>query len=451
MQDIIDMVVECERLVKNIDNLDNDMVLEVYDIQKILIKHINTEIEKFGTEYRVQLCKQQEIVLNKIAEFYKFDENIMVKNICTPYLVSFDFWGNEQLLKDTGLTGYFLAKEMNTKHIMYFFDSKEEYPFHKYIPEQELLFLDKSNDLDLVEKYFEYLYKNYENMDILILYGYYPGMTEYLYEYKRLRPDGKVYCALDMNSWWLEQVDWGSDQLKWFGENCDIITTSSKEIKNIMNSRKDITFPCYYLPNSFANLMNLDIVASAEKKKNVILTVGRIGTNQKNNLDLMYAFAKVSEEMEDWTVRLVGSIVPEFNSAIEEYYKRFPNLKNRVIFTGPILDKQLLFNEYAEAKCFVLTSDIEGGTPNVYAEALNHGCKFIVSNIDAAEEMTKNGELGEIYNYKDIDELSKYLINLKIDNTVENYEAHITKALEYANENYDWLKNVKKIAFMLSN
>lgn len=98
-------------------------------------------------------------------------------------------------------------------------------------------------------------------------------------------------------------------------------------------------------------------------------------------------------------------------------------------------------------RCFVLTSDMEGGTPNVYAEALNHGCKFIVSNIDADEEITNYGELGEIYTCNDIDGLSKCLLNLNVNNSVESFQSHIPKALEYAKSNFDWRKNIKKNSF----
>lgn len=55
---------------------------------------------------------------------------------------------------------------------------------------------------------------------------------------------------------------------------------------------------------------------------------------------------------------------------------------------------------------FALTSDIEGGTPNVAAEAFFGGCYIITSAIDAAEDMTMGGHYGDIYPIGDIDALA---------------------------------------------
>jgi glycosyltransferase involved in cell wall biosynthesis len=86
----------------------------------------------------------------------------------------------------------------------------------------------------------------------------------------------------------------------------------------------------------------------------------------------MAAFAKVSDVLPNWTLRLVGTIEADFQTFINEYFRRWPSLKKRVIFTGQITDKQKLYEEYRAAKIFALTSTFEG-FPNVYAEALAHG------------------------------------------------------------------------------
>lgn len=94
---------------------------------------------------------------------------------------------------------------------------------------------------------------------------------------------------------------------------------------------------------------------------------------------------------------------------------------------------------------------MEGGTPNVYSEALNHGCKIITSNIDAAEEMTNYGKLGYIYQIDDYEGLSKCMLQLDFDCKNKDFDQHIEKCLKYANENFDWYTNAKKLAFMLNN
>ncbi len=128
----------------------------------------------------------------------------------------------------------------------------------------------------------------------------------------------------------------------------------------------------------------------------------------------------------------------------------YPHLKERVIFTGAVYDKKELYREYSEAKCFALTSPIEG-SPNVYAEALVHGCKFVFSSFDEAEILTNFGELGEVYQHNDIEALSKCLLRLKHKTSEKDFEEHIPKALKYADEVFDWEKNSKKLAYMLNN
>jgi hypothetical protein len=69
----------------------------------------------------------------------------------------------------------------------------------------------------------------------------------------------------------------------------------------------------------------------------------------------------------------ISEIDPELRAAL---CARQDAVLERVAFTGAITDKAELYSEYAKAKIFALTSTLEGVTPNVYAEALFHGCMF---------------------------------------------------------------------------
>jgi len=124
-------------------------------------------------------------------------------------------------------------------------------------------------------------------------------------------------------------------------------------------------------------------------------------------------------------------------------------MKERVILTGAIVDKAALYAEYAKAKVFILTSALEGGTPNVYAEALFHGCKFATSDIDAADDITNFGELGFQYKLGNADMLAKKLVNLCMGSNEAKDKKHIKKALMYAQREFDWERNAKKLAYAL--
>ncbi len=286
-------------------------------------------------------------------------------------------------------------------------------------------------------------------MDVLILHGMYNETIGFLKRYRQLRPDGKVYCGLDMNGPWMKRIDWSNPSIHKFAEQCDIIATSCTYLRDEINRNPLIPFSCRFLPNGFYNADNLDIVADASVKENVIITVGRIGTLQKNNLELMIAFGNVSHLMKNWKLKLIGSIEPEFQAIIDEFFSIRPDLKSRIIFTGSIVEKEKLYKEYAKAKIFALTSIFEGGTPNVYAEALFHGCMFLTSDIDAAQDITNFETLGITYECKNMKALEKAIVTLCRRANKETMKLHIPKALNYANQVYDWEKIAKKLAYDL--
>lgn len=243
------------------------------------------------------ICQNQDVVLNKISEFYSDYQINKFKNVCTPAIQGYRYWNNVELMKDKGVVGYFFASITNSKPIMMFCSNKIEYSFREIIPEMNLIF--SNSDVSLDKQYFEYLSNNYKEIDVLILHGMYNETIHFLDIYRKLRPDGKVFCGLDMNTGWLERIDWSNKFVVRFANQCDVIATSSTKVRDILNAKKEVKFSCYYLPNGFANLNNLQIVADASYKKNIILTVGRIGTEQKNNIELLLAFARVSENLSD--------------------------------------------------------------------------------------------------------------------------------------------------------
>lgn len=235
-----------------------------------------------------------------------------------------------------------------------------------------------------------------------------------------------------------------------FAKQCNIISTSSTWIRDKLNSNSNVPFLCRYLPNGYYNALNDDINVKYETKENTIITVGRIGSEQKNNIELMIAFAKIASYMPDWNLKFVGPVESEFEKDIQEYFDIRPDLKGRVIFTGEVGDKKELYEEYSKAKVFALTSVLEGGTPNVYAEALFHGCMFITSDIDAADDIINNGELGMKYKLGDVDELARVILQVCSNAEKESlFQSHITKAIKYANKKYDWKRNAKKLAYQL--
>jgi len=445
---ISDFLSETEPIMERVDELPKETAMELYTMLGVAATSATLNITQIDPELRVALCDRQDKILERIVDTNPAI-NMNIRGIYTPAVQGYRRWGNVELLKDKCLTGYMLAKELNTHSVMMFGTKPADYPYAELLPELEVLYSDAEPGSHNI--YFEHLRKEYPQMDMLILHGMYDQTVGYLDAYRQFRPDGKVYCGLDMNSYWMRQIRWDSVAAMIFSKQCDVIATSCRALRDALNRNPKVCFPCRWVPNGFFNPTNLTITADADSKKNIMLTVGRIGTAQKNNEELLIAFARVYKILSGWELRLVGPIEPEFKSFIEQYFETFPHLRDRVTFTGAITDKAKLYREYAQAKLFVLTSQMEGGTPNVYAEALVHGCMFVTSDIDAGDDITNFGELGLKYKCGDVDGLANALAKLTASANKDAFRKHIPKALDYANMNYDWHRNAKKLAYMLSN
>jgi len=447
-QGMSDFLSEAEPYIAQPDNLSFDDAAELYDLLDNAAQVAAFHIMEIDPELRVKVCDAQDRVLERIIDTLPPFENVGGQlNVYSPSLEMYSSWYNFQIMKDCGLAGYLLAKEIGAKPVMYFGTEGEEYPYLDILPGLEMHYRNTNDDPE--ESYIKHLEEHHQDMDILILYGMYKQSLSYLDAYRAGRPDGKVYCGLDMNTFWFKHVDWEDPAVQQFGEQCDVAATSCRFMRDYLNRTVVTRFPCYWIPNGFYNPTGLNIRADAEYKENIILTVGRIGDGQKKNEELMLAFAGVADALPDWTLRLVGPVDPNLNEFTDWYFTEYPKLKSRVILVGSIVDKAELYDEYAKAKIFALSSRTESGSPNVYAEALYHGCMFVTSDVDGADDMTNYGELGQVYTRDDTKGLAQALVNICSNADARAFRKHIPKALAYAERYYDWNRNAKKLAYML--
>jgi len=449
-QNISGFLSETGPYMEQLDALSFDTAAELYDLLENAAHVATLHIKEIDPELRVELCSRLDMVLERLIDVLPpFEHTGEQIQIFSPSLELYRNWKNFQLMKDCGLAGYMLAQELGAKPVMLFGTESEDYPYLSILPGLELLYRD--NESETAADHFKHLETSYADMDILLLYGMYKQSTGYLEAYRLLRPDGKVYCGLDMNTHWFKHVDWDEEPVRLFAQQCDIMATSCRFMRDELNRFPKFNFPCRWLPNGFYNPTGLKITADPKYKENIILMVGRVGDGQKNNEELMTAFALAADNLPGWELRFVGPVDPQIKPFIEHYFSKYPYLKEHVIFTGAITDKAELYDEYAKAKIFALSSRTESGTPNVYAEALFHGCMFVTSDIDGADDITNYGELGAVYKRGDVKDLADALVKTCGDADESAFKTHIPKALRYANRYYDWNRIAKKLAYMLFN
>ncbi len=414
------------------------VVSDMWEIP-LLIHSINPDYEYYFRHYMPD--QNWETVVYAIPKSEPRSKKTVLRKPVTAAALSLDHgWRNVELTKDCGLIPYLLHKN-HSMEVTMTGAAREDYPYlETYVKGLHMDFLETGND----EEKTEYILQNGKNIDLLLLRGAFDSNIEPAILYKKVNPAGKIYLGLDANSYWMDSILWDNDRFKNFMSSCDVIATSCRAMQKHLNEKWPWNIE--YIPNGYYDWNSRQITPDFSKKENIILTVSRLGTPQKATDVLLEAFALAADKIPDWKLRLIGSIEENFQSYIEDYFKRYPQLIHRVEFTGVIADKECLFAEYQKAKIFTLTSVREGGTPNVIAEALTAGCVTAVTKFDAWEDSIDVGRCGAAAEINDISGISDMYLTL-CNNS--NLEALSDNAYQYALKNFDMERIVSKLYEML--
>lgn len=125
------------------------------------------------------------------------------------------------------------------------------------------------------------------------------------------------------------------------------------------------------------------------KKENIFITVGRLFSIEKNTELLLQALTLI--DFKDWKAYLIGQYNDIDKVKIENFYEANPDLRDKVTFTGPINDQELLSSYFYRSKLFLIPS-LKEGYPLVMAEALVSGNYIISSDLQVFKE-----EISESY------------------------------------------------------
>lgn len=317
---------------------------------------------------------------------------------------------NVQLLKDRVIFPYVCYRTFG-ESLRLVTKRTEDYPYLSYLEGVDLIPLPE--DQPHMEAAVRYMSEHAEEIDLLFLFGARGEYMKLARTYKSLRPDGIIYLKLDTNIDWANAYPLHDSQFSIFLKDCDIISCEARRLQSFLY--KKWQRPVEYIPNGvyYPRYPEAGSVCF-EEKENMILTVGRLGTAQKNTLLLLYAYALAFLQLkEPWDLVMVGSVTPEFQSEYEEFCRRFPPLAPHIRLTENITDKRTLHQYYKKAKIFAMPSRGEGGSPNVFSEAAIFGCTVITTNVDAAPDMTDNGRVGRIsLDTEDFDSFAKELAAL---------------------------------------
>lgn len=225
----------------------------------------------------------------------------------------------------------------------------------------------------------------------------------------------------------------------------DLISIETKSIYSYLNENNVFGKKVSYIPNGFYDNEKRKDVTFAEKE-NLIITVGRIGTYQKNNEVLLEGLKQFLVVNNEWRVEIIGPVEDEFKIYCDSFFTVNPSLKKCIVFTGAITDRKILKDKYKKAKIFVLTSRFEG-FPLVFLEAIKAGCTIISSNVTSAYDITDDEKYGSIFPIGDSYVLAQGLEKI-ISNPVK-LENDCKLIQNFAYEKFSWKEICEKLDFLI--
>ncbi len=338
-----------------------------------------------------------------------------------------------ELGKDVMLIPYYLGKSLNYDvEICMNYTDEQANEVAKYIKRTDATIVKKTigyTPYRRISAYFKYLLVNARKTDLLMCFHWRVETYFCILLYKLLNPKGKIYIKLDTDSGNEFDTNRHKGIKRWFLHklysvcirrvNCFSCETSkvydticqNKEFGDIIKKKLVL------MPNGFDEelLQSFNIKErSFAEKENLIITVGRIGTEQKNTEMLLNALQGL--DLKDWKVCLIGPIEPKFQKTIDKFYQQHPEKHNQVQFVGSISDKLQLWEWYNRAKVFVLTSNYES-YGIVLTEAKRFNNYIISTPVGAAYDIIGNETNGSIIapsNFNELSETLQSIINEKV-------------------------------------
>lgn len=295
-----------------------------------------------------------------------------------------------------------------------------------------------------------YILANYKNIDVLHIFHLNLRSLAWIPLFKFLNPQGLIYLKLDADSSDIKNCKFNPNNLKhrakeWILRQCTLISVETTRLHHQI--KKTWPVPVRYIPNGFYDWGERKPV-KYDTKTNVICTVGRIGSDQKATEILLEAFRIASEHIPEWKVRITGPIEHSFIAHIDKYFKDNPHLRERILFIGPVSDRNLLRQEYKQSKIFCLTSRWEGFAL-VFAEAMQNGCYIITSDVEPAPDVTDHGKYGDVFPIDDSRSLADILVKRCSNET--NLKETCSNIQNYAYQKFYWVSICGEINEYLKN
>jgi len=268
-----------------------------------------------------------------------------------------------------------------------------------------------------------YLIKNAKKIDLFMRFHYgIPSAIEIII-YKIFNKNGIAYCKLDTGDIIFTKFTKMTGikgfiikpLIKLFIKKTDIFSCETKAIYNNLKTMNNNLLPnndkLLYIPNGFDNSLIRNIhINKYYEKEDIILSVGRHGSYQKNSELLLDAIDGM--DLRSWKVIFIGTTTNDFENKLNRIKNKNPTLN--IFSLGPIYDKLTLFNYYNKAKVFVLTSRDES-SGIVLNEAFRFNNFIISTKVGAAPDIISPSNNGLFIENGSLHQLRKIIYEVTHD------------------------------------
>jgi glycosyltransferase involved in cell wall biosynthesis len=347
------------------------------------------------------------------------------------FLTLFPEAENVHLTKDVGMIPFALHKEHHYESTLACYENGA-YPYlDSDVAGLKLIFIRRIFNNRFLDGLW-FLCRNGKHFDAMQTYHLRFSSLFWLFAFKLLSKKHTTYLKLDAHDRMLAYNFQGlpAKVNKMLLRSADLISAETKQVQEQLSGKWKRRI--LLVPNGFYTPGPL---VQYQDKKQIILTTGRIGAPEKRHDVLLEAFAGFSAGFPAWTLQLTGPVEQHFENYIESYFKRYPHLRERIQFTGAIEDRKLLFEQYAAAKIFCLSSDREG-FPLSLVEAASAGCYLVCSSFVSASDSTNDEQYGTIFPMGNKEELSAIFRHLATDESI--IENNVLPVQEYAKRQFSW-------------
>lgn len=317
--------------------------------------------------------------------------------------------------------------------------------------------LGETDDLDYKKQVSlakQFIKEHIQEYDAIMLFHYGSTAWKLARLCKKYNPNVVVYIKLDMGIGGFNHFcnNGPFQNLKnWFekfkSSYVDIFTVETKsyyeELKKISVFKNRIE----YLPNG-VSLIDIDVDSiDALPKENSIVTIGRLGTPEKNSPLLLKAIEKLPESLvRQWKFLLIGPSTQEFIDEVHQFKVSHPNIADSIIMVGSVTDRNELYTYGRKAKIICMTSSSESTCISTL-EAMYFGAYPIITNYsDFALDTTNMGTYGIIVENGNADELAQQLSkSMKNDNLLTN----CNESQSYARSTFNYHELAHKLDLVL--